>query len=74
VTALAQYLTREKPLYIDMERVNRESRDQELEHAEDDATDICKARVKRRMRLGSSCKEKPLYNGKVLAFDQNKSA
>jgi hypothetical protein len=51
-------------LYIDMERVNREARDQELAHAEDESSDMCKARVKRRMKLGEACKEPPLFNGK----------
>jgi hypothetical protein len=55
---------KEDELYIDMERVNREARDQELDELDSESSDMCKARVKRRMKLGEACSEPPLFNGK----------
>jgi hypothetical protein len=35
-------------------------RTEEMAHVDDEASDICKARVRRRMKLGHECKEAPL--------------
>jgi hypothetical protein len=73
--AVARLLwTGDRDLYIDMQRVNREVRDQELAHTDDDASDMCKARVKRRMKQGVACKEPPLFTGKKLHLVKAKSA
>lgn len=50
--------------YIDMKRVNQALREREWWLEEDEASDMCKARVRRRMKLGVACKESAAYNGR----------
>lgn len=46
----------------------------EREHVDDEASDLCKARVRRRMKDGEKCKEAPLIGKKRIHLVKAKRA